>query len=261
MPTDALKKINADDFVAPECKAEIEVLYQDDDILVINKPSGLLSLSGKNPKNLDSVHYRLRQLFPTCTMIHRLDLGTSGIMLLALNKPANKQLCHQFSHREVSKRYIAMLAGQLELDAGVIDLPIIKDEFPRHKVFVEGDNNLAALDSVQQQNIGNQKYQKKAPSPKPAQSRYQVIKRFSNPDSTLVEFEPITGRTHQLRIHSQAIDHSILGCDLYASSEVHALAPRLMLHASELSFHHPVSGETMHFVCPARFHCDEHYCV
>lgn len=234
----------ADDFIAPPCLQKIEILYQDDDILVINKPSGLLSLSGKNPANLDSVHYRLRKDFAQCTMIHRLDLGTSGIMLLALHKEANRHLSQQFSLRKIEKRYIALLDGLLEgkdqQDSGLIDLPIIKDVFPRHRVFQHAE-------------LGQVIVAGKTVQAKAAQSFFKVVQRDLIKNTSLVEFQPITGRTHQLRIHSQAIGHSILGCDLYGDTRTHSLAPRLMLHASQLTFCHPVSQEQMTINCPAPF--------
>lgn len=98
-----------DTFIAPPCHEEIEILYQDNHLLLINKPSGLLSLSGKNPQNLDSVHYRLVQIFPDCTLVHRLDFGTSGLMVIARNKMINAALCQQFSQRSVTKEYSALL--------------------------------------------------------------------------------------------------------------------------------------------------------
>lgn len=116
-----------DNFIAPPCQDEIDVLYCDDHLLLINKPSGLLSLSGKNPQNKDSVHHRLMQLYPGCTLVHRLDFGTSGLMLIARNKAMNALLCQQFSERAVNKVYSALLCGHLEQDEGVIDAPIARD--------------------------------------------------------------------------------------------------------------------------------------
>jgi len=234
----------ADPFIAPKCDAQIEILFQDEHILVINKPSGLLSLSGKHPANIDSVHYRLVQDFPTCTLIHRLDLGTSGIMLLALNKHINKLLCKQFSDRLVSKRYTALLQGNLEMDSGVIDYGIAKDvdNFPLMKLC---------------QITG-----------KPAQSKFRVLSRFvQTPDDdfflddekagerqvSLVEFQPLTGRTHQLRLHSQHLGHPILGCDLYATDAAYFMSTRLMLHASQLCFDLPVSGDAITIRCDSPF--------
>tara|TARA_B100000446_G_scaffold23402_1_gene19004 strand:- start:2047 stop:2709 length:663 start_codon:yes stop_codon:yes gene_type:complete len=216
----------ADPFIAPVCHDDIEILHQDDSLLLINKPSGLLSLSGKHPLNKDSVHYRLVQDFPTATLLHRLDLGTSGIMLVALNKTVNGLLTKQFQERRIEKKYIAILHGDLDCDDGEINLPIAKGEFPLQRICqAEG---------------------------KPALSRFKVIERLSG-GRTKVEFTPLSGRTHQLRIHSSAIGHPILGCDLYATDEAFALADRLMLHATQLDFTHPVSGERFCGQCTSPF--------
>lgn len=215
-----------DNFIAPPCLDEIEILWQDEHLLLIDKPSGLLSLSGKNPQNLDSVHYRLVQNFPGCTLVHRLDFGTSGLMVIARNKAINAALCHQFSQRAVKKVYSALLCGHVENDEGVIDAPIAKEPalFP-----------LMSICAV---------------TGKPARSRYRVIERFYQTTGlplTRVVLTPETGRTHQLRIHCQQLGHPILGCDLYGGLEWPGAetTPRLMLHASWLDFMHPVSGETI----------------
>lgn len=215
-----------DNFIAPPCHDEIDILWQDEHLLLINKPAGLLSLSGKNPQNFDSVHYRLVQNFPGCTLVHRLDFGTSGLMVIARNKAINAALCQQFSQRTVSKVYSALLCGHLENDTGVIDAPIAKDPalFPRMTLC--------------------------ATNGKPARSRYRVLERFYQRQEegsilplTRVELIPETGRTHQLRIHCQQLGHPILGCDLYGGLLLPGTeqTPRLMLHASELQFAHPVS--------------------
>ncbi|SFK44079.1 tRNA pseudouridine32 synthase / 23S rRNA pseudouridine746 synthase [Candidatus Pantoea symbiotica] len=221
-----------DHFIAPPCNDEIEILYQDDHLLLINKPAGLLSLSGKNPLNLDSVHHRLVKLFPGCTLVHRLDFGTSGLMVIARNKAINAALCQQFSQRSVTKIYHALLCGHLADDEGVIDAPIAKDPalFP-----------LMTICAV---------------NGKPARSRYRVIERTHEGmlPLTRVELTPETGRTHQLRIHCQQLGHPILGCDLYGGRLLPGgeQTPRLMLHASELNFIHPVSGESVNIqnACP-----------
>lgn len=218
-----------DNFVAPLCQQAIEVLYQDEHILLINKPSGLLSLSGKNPLNLDSVHYRLAQLYPQITLIHRLDFGTSGIMLLALDKVTNAQLSAQFQSRTVVKRYECIVAGHVALDSGLIDAPISKDKtlFPRLKVCFEQGQA--------------------------ARSQYQVLQRLNQPQQSRLLYTPETGRTHQLRIHSQFLGHPIAGCDLYGTEQTQAMAPRLLLHASALEFDHPVSARRMTVNCPCPF--------
>ena len=217
-----------DTFIAPPCHDQIEILYQDESLVLINKPSGLLSLSGKNPQNLDSVHHRLVQQFPGCTLIHRLDFGTSGLMVIARNKAINAALCQQFSQRTVTKVYSALLCGHLDHNEGVIDAAIAKDPalFP-----------LMSICAIHG---------------KPARSGYHVIERFYHKledgrslPLTRVQLTPETGRTHQLRIHCQQLGHPILGCDLYGGRLLPGTeqAPRLMLHASELHFVHPLTGE------------------
>lgn len=218
-----------DDFVAPKCIDKIELLFKDEHILVINKPSGLLSLSGKNPLNKDSVHFRLVKNYPKITLAHRLDFGTSGIMLLAQNKDVNIQLNKQFQNRTVTKYYEAILDGHVEQDEGKIELPISKDKanFPRLKVCTQTGRH--------------------------ALTQYRVLHRLNQPNRTRVSFMPITGRTHQLRIHAQGIQHPILGCDLYGSKTTQALAPRLMLHAVQLEFDHPVSLKRIKITSPCPF--------
>lgn len=217
-----------DTFIAPPCHDKIETLYQDDHLVLINKPAGLLSLSGKNPQNIDSVHHRLVQIFPGCTLVHRLDFGTSGLMVIARNKAINAALCQQFSQRTVTKVYSALLCGHLDDNQGVIDAAIAKDPalFP-----------LMSICSIHG---------------KPARSRYRVVERFyhEQEDRTLlpltrVQLTPETGRTHQLRIHCQQLGHPIWGCDLYGGRLLPGTerTPRLMLHASELHFVHPISEE------------------
>ena len=209
------------------------MLYQDEHLLLINKPSGLLTLSGKHPLNKDSVHFRLVKDFPTATMIHRLDFGTSGILIVALNKGVNAHIGKQFQARTVSKTYTAILHGDVAADSGCIDFPIAKDRpnFPLQKICYE--------------------------TGKPAVSHYDVVERLGGcsgaADSTRVIFKPVSGRTHQLRIHSRELGHPILGCDLYATDEAFFMADRLMLHATRIEFDHPVTGERMYGFSPCPF--------
>jgi tRNA pseudouridine32 synthase/23S rRNA pseudouridine746 synthase len=217
-----------DTFIAPPCHDQIEILYQDEHLALINKPAGLLSLSGKNPQNLDSVHHRLVQTFPGCNLVHRLDFGTSGLMVIARNRAINAALCRQFSQRTVTKVYSALLCGHVGDNEGVIDAAIAKDPalFPLMSI--------CALRG------------------KPARSRYRVVERFYHELAdggllplTRVRLTPETGRTHQLRIHCQQLGHPIWGCDLYGGRLPPGTerTPRLMLHASELHFVHPISEE------------------
>jgi len=219
----------ADPFIVPVCHEEIEVIYQDQYLLLISKPTALLTLSGKHPLNKDSVHFRLVKDFPTATMVHRLDFGTSGILVVALNKEINAHLGKQFQARSVAKIYTAILHGHLPDDEGCIEFPIAKDSpnFPLQKICYE--------------------------TGKKAVTNYHVIERLQKPVVTKVMFRPVSGRTHQLRIHSSEIGHPILGCDLYATDEAFFMAKRLMLHATGIEFDHPVSGERINGFSPCPF--------
>lgn len=230
------RAVGGDEFVAPRCDECVVILYQDKDILLINKPSGLLSLSGKNPLNWDSVHHRLvhgqtgiSPAFANAKLPHRLDFGTSGIMVVSLNTLSATHLNKQFQARTIHKEYIAMLEGWLTDEHGQITAAIAKDSehFPQVKIC-----NTTGKEAI---------------------SEYRVLERLENPRRSTVQFTPHTGRTHQLRIHSQSIGHPILGCDLYKSAHSEQMADRLLLHASELHFEHPTSGERLHWVCPSPF--------
>lgn len=225
-----------DDFLAPQCDDFVEILYQDDDILLINKPSGLLSLSGKNPLNWDSVHYRMLHgqegvspSFSEAKLPHRLDFGTSGIMVVGLNAHSAQHLNRQFQSRTVKKRYLAVLEGWVADDQGQVTAAIAKDKslFPRVKI----------CDTTG----------------KAAVTEYTVLDRLEQPRRSLVQFTPHTGRTHQLRIHSRVMGHPILGCDLYPNAHSEQMADRLLLHASDMVFEHPNSGEQFHGQCPCPF--------
>jgi len=226
---DGGNELKPDEFIAPYCDAQIEVLYEDDYLLVIDKPSGLLSLSGKNPLNKDSVHWRLLQLYPSATMVHRLDFGTSGLMVVALDKLTNAHLTKQFQSQSIEKRYVAKLYGHLLDDQGFIDAPIVKSIFPFQKICYQ--------------------------SGKASYTEYAVTHRYKDIETgtkvTRVIFTPKTGRTHQLRVHSLKIGHPIIGCDLYNLSmsglNTTHLSDRLCLHASKLVFEHPISGERLCF--------------
>lgn len=233
--------MTTDTFVAPHCHEQIRILFEDEYLVLIDKPSGLLSLSGKNPLNRDSVHYRLVQKYPTAAMVHRLDFGTSGVMLLALNKEVNSNLTKQFQDRSIIKKYVAIVFGHLTDDDGIINAPLAKAEFPHQKVCFE--------------------------TGKEALSHYRVLERIvdsmTGVKTTRVLFTPLTGRTHQLRVHSCEIGHPIIGCDLYGLAikinddigeiQTKSLAARLALHASSLEFEHPGTGERLCIESPEQF--------
>lgn len=205
---------------------ELDILYQDDDLVVINKPEEFLSVPGIEIK--DSVYLRIKQQFPLATgpiIVHRLDMSTSGILVLALNKESHKILQQQFIKRKVEKRYIALLDGNITDNEGFINLPlrVDLDDRPRQMVCYEYG--------------------------KIAQTKYEVIKRKDN--KTLIYFYPITGRTHQLRVHAShvlGLNASIIGDDLYGSK-----ANRLHLHAESLKFNHPKTKEIMKFKVDPNF--------
>ncbi|EKN3593698.1 bifunctional tRNA pseudouridine(32) synthase/23S rRNA pseudouridine(746) synthase RluA [Yersinia enterocolitica] len=204
------------------------VLYQDQHIMVVNKASGLLSVPGRAPENKDSVMTRIQADFPTAESVHRLDMATSGVIVVALTKAAERELKRQFREREPKKSYIARVWGHLAQDEGLIDLPLICDwpNRPKQKVCYE--------------------------TGKPSQTLYQVLSRDAD-GSTRVKLSPITGRSHQLRVHMLAIGHPILGDGFYAHPEAKTMASRLQLHAQELCITHPEFGTVMHFKCEPEF--------
>ncbi|MFT8209687.1 MAG: bifunctional tRNA pseudouridine(32) synthase/23S rRNA pseudouridine(746) synthase RluA [Symbiopectobacterium sp.] len=206
----------------------LHVLYQDQHIIVVNKPSGLLSVPGRALEHRDSIMSRIQRDFPQAESVHRLDMATSGVIAVALTKAAERELKRQFREREPKKSYIARVWGWLEHDDGLIDLPLICDwsNRPKQKVCFEQG--------------------------KPAQTQYQVLARDAD-GTTRVKLMPITGRSHQLRVHLLALGHPILGDCFYAHPEAKALAPRLLLHAQELAITHPTFGTPMHFRCEPDF--------
>ncbi len=202
------------------------VLFHDDCIMVLDKPPGLLSVPGIGPANQDCLARRVAERHPGARIVHRLDRETSGVIVMALDAEAHRHLGRQFEDRRTSKTYIAVVSGPVEREGGEIDLPLRKDleRPPRH-----------CVDAIQG---------------RPALTRFAVIGRDS--DRTRLELQPVTGRSHQLRVHLASIGHAILGDDLYAPRQVAAMAPRLLLHAASLSFTHPGTGERLTFeaACP-----------
>ncbi|KTG18188.1 RNA pseudouridine synthase [Pseudoalteromonas sp. XI10] len=205
----------------------LSIVYQDDDLLIVNKPSGLLTVPGKDPKHADCLIARINRVFPTAKIVHRLDMATSGIICLAMHKEAHRNLSIQFQDRKTAKRYIARIFGKLEQETGSVDLPLICDWPNRPKQMVDHDNG------------------------KPSLTHFKVLEYEQN--ATRVELTPITGRSHQLRVHMLSLGHPILGDKLYAHPEAFAMAPRLQLHAEMLTLAHPASGETLIFEAAPEF--------
>ncbi len=217
------KEIKTQDYIVPPCEEEVEILLEDESFLLVNKPRPLLSVPGKHPLNKDCLITRLQQDYPQARIVHRLDLQTSGIMLIALSKESHRNLSMQFEKRNTYKEYIAMLYGVVEKNEGSIDLPLICDWPNRPKQIVDYE-------------VG-----------KPSLTHYEVLERLDN--KTRVLFKPITGRSHQLRVHAAEMGHPILGCTLYAHAEALAMSERMMLHAYKLKFDHPLTGERVKGVC------------
>lgn len=204
----------------------LKILYADDDLLVADKPSGLLSVPGRGDNKADCLIERLRAEFPHVLLVHRLDQDTSGVIVFALTPQAQAHLGKQFEQRKTQKRYIARVAGHPAEEQGRIDLPLIVDWPNRPLQRVCHDTG------------------------REAQTDWKVL-RHEGPNSRVV-LKPLTGRSHQLRVHMLAIGHPILGDPLYASGAA-AEFPRLMLHAEELRLRHPMTGASMTFKSPAPF--------
>jgi len=208
----------------------INIVFEDEFILVVHKPSGLLSVPGRELKHYDSMWSRLVVSYPEIQVVHRLDMSTSGLMLFAKNKQMESALKKQFQYRLTHKVYYARVWGHIENDQGEVDLPLICDWPNRPKQKVCHD-------------IG-----------KPSKTVYQVVHREEK--TTLVRLIPITGRSHQLRVHMQAIGHPIIGDEFYSDGEAKLCTHRLELHAAELSFYHPNTDRLTRLFEPCDFFAD-----
>jgi tRNA pseudouridine32 synthase / 23S rRNA pseudouridine746 synthase len=202
--------------------AGLEVVHEDAQLLVLMKPAGLLSVPGRGADKQDCLSARVQSVFADAHVVHRLDMATSGLFVMARGAEIQRLLSRAFAERAVDKRYVAVVSGQPNEDSGTIDLPIAADWPNRPLRVIDHEHG------------------------KPSQTRWHLLERLPN-DTARVELEPLTGRTHQLRLHLQAIGHPILGDALYAPSPVQALSPRLLLHANELVFAHPTSGARVVF--------------
>ncbi len=207
----------------------LDILFSDDTLVVSNKPSGLLSVPGRGPDKQDCMVARVQARFSDALTVHRLDMETSGILLFARGAAMQRALSVAFQERQTEKRYVALVDGELAQPEGEIDLPLIADWPNRPRQMVDYTLGKASL------------------------TRYRVehvdpLRKFSR-----VALAPVTGRSHQLRVHLMSIGHAILGDALYASEAVRARAPRLMLHACKLEFRHPLSAEWLSFESPAPF--------
>jgi len=228
---------NPDFIYQPPMSPYLDIIFQDDDILVLNKSSGLLSVPGRLPEHQDCLQNRVQRVLPTATIVHRLDMATSGIIIMALNKPAHVAISRQFEQRKTQKSYVARVFGHIKVHQGSVDLPLICDWPNRPKQKVDHENGKQSLTH----------YQVLGYSQLPADGE------SSEGESTLVELTPITGRSHQLRVHMLALGHPILGDRLYAQGQALTASDRLQLHARNLSLAHPVTNELLSFVSPCPF--------
>ncbi len=213
----------------PPADQGLSILYCDDVLLVVDKPSGLLSVPGRGAEKRDCLVSRLQVEYADALIVHRLDMETSGVMVLARSKAVHRQLSLLFQQREVQKRYIAVVDGRIPDASGLIDLPLICDWPNRPRQIVDHDQG------------------------KPSRTRFKVLWRNVEESTTRVELEPETGRSHQLRVHLQSLGYPILGDRLYANKRQQSKAPRLLLHALSLGFVHPLTAEPLRFVCDAPF--------
>ncbi len=212
---------------APPTDPYLQILYSDADLLVLAKQSGILSVPGRKDDLADCIQARAQSAFPGSTIVHRLDLETSGVMVLARNRPAHRHISWQFEKRQVEKTYEANVWGVLAANRGEIDAPLICDWPNRPRQIIDHENGRSA------------------------RTAWTVINNQAT--STRLRLTPHTGRSHQLRVHLQSIGHPILGDNLYAHPEARDGVDRLQLHALSLSLHHPTNETRMTFTSPCPF--------
>ena len=205
------------------------VLYIDEALIVLDKPSGLLSVPGRGSANADSLATRVQAEYPDARIVHRLDMATSGLIVMARGAAMERRLSIAFQQRQVEKRYVAVVTGKPDAQSGEVNLPLICDwpNRPRQKVDFE---------------LG-----------KASLSAYALLAHDTASNTSRVDLRPHTGRTHQLRVHMQAIGHAILGDELYADEATCKAAPRLLLHATELTLPHPLTGQPIRLLSPPPF--------
>lgn len=212
----------------------LPLLYGDRHLLVVDKPAGLLSVPGRGADKQDCAAARVQREYPDALVVHRLDMATSGLLLLARGPAMQRALSRAFEQRQVGKRYVALAAGRMTApptgdDWGCIDLPLAADWPNRPRQVVDAVRG------------------------RPSRTRWRVVAYDAARDATRVELEPVTGRSHQLRVHLLALGHPILGDPLYAPPVVCERAERLLLHASVLELVHPATGNPVRWSSPAPF--------
>nr|WP_298889892.1 pseudouridine synthase [uncultured Acinetobacter sp.] len=216
------------DFIYDPPQSALETLYEDIDLIAINKPAGLLSVMGRLPEHQDSAYWRILQKFPQAKVLHRLDMATSGILIFAKHRESEVAMSRQFQQRTIEKTYIALVQGKLD-GMGMIDVPLIADweNRPRQKIDYK---------------IG-----------KSAQTQYQAMQYRAEYDCTEVLLHPITGRSHQLRVHMMHLGHPIVGDKIYNPQAKNAHTAQMALHASQLKFTHPLQNHEILINSQANF--------
>lgn len=213
---------------SPPPDSGLDIIYSDKFLLAVSKPAGLLSVPGRGEDKADSLSTRVQAEYPDALVAHRLDRDTSGLLIFPRGAAMHRMISMMFEKREMQKCYVAVVMGKLAMEHGVVDLPLLVDWPNRPRHIVDTSNG------------------------KPSQTRYQLLSYDPETDSSRVALEPITGRTHQLRVHMQTLGHPILGDTLYGGNE-NGRTVRLLLHAHTLDFSHPVSGAALKLVSPLPF--------
>lgn len=214
---------------APPPDSALPLVHAEAAFLVLDKPSGLLSVPGRGAEKADCLASRVQARYPDALIVHRLDMETSGLIVMARGADNHRMLSGSFEHRRVAKTYIAIVAGLFKDPQGTIDLPLITDWPNRPRQIIDHLHG------------------------KPSRTHYRVIAYDALQNASRVALEPVTGRSHQLRVHMQALDHPILGDALYAPPSIKSAASRLLLHAESLAFPHPQTGETCCFLAAPPF--------
>lgn len=200
----------------PPPHTSLDILYQDEHLVVLNKPSGLLSVPGRGEDKQDCMLSRLQLEYTGALAVHRLDMPTSGILIFALNKESHRELSKLFQQRKIVKQYIAKVQGKLEYNTGIIEQPLITDWPNRPKQKIDYKSGKAST------------------------TRYKLLSHTED-NSSIVQLQPVTGRSHQLRVHMSSLGHPILGDELYGTAESRNASSRLLLHSEAITFTHPVT--------------------
>ena len=214
-------------YLVPHSQSPIRLIYEDTDLLLIDKPHHLLSVPGRHPLNHDSLIRRLQPRYPDVQAVHRLDLDTSGLMVVPKRRESLSELARQFQRRQIEKEYTAIVWGEVAEDRGSIELPIATDWPNRPKQIICEERGKHAL------------------------THFEVLIRGNN--RSLIKLKPVTGRSHQLRIHMQSLGHPIIGCDMYAHPEALKASDRLLLHATRLKLCAPSTGNWLSAFSPIPF--------